>query len=206
MFSMYRDPKRHIFLVLEGVDGTGKTTIARRISNAIGGQYIKSPPEPFAGIKQHVLETATPTARFTYFLCSNIELSSLAESLMDRTHVVTDRYIWSTLAYHAAIENISPSRLKYLVAPFQKFLIMPDFVVYLTVSREVQLARVKDRSDDTLQLELLLSDQFQQRLRKAYRSVRDYFKVAWVEIDTSHMSVSAAVHAIQETIKQGSKT
>jgi len=203
---MYRDPKRHIFLVLEGVDGTGKTTIARRISNAIGGQYVKSPPQPFAGIKQHVLETATPTARFTYFLCSNIQLSSLAESLLDRSHVVSDRYIWSTLAYHAAIENITPSRLKHLVAPFQRFLIMPDLVVFLTVGREVQLLRLKDRVDDKLQRDLLMSDRFQQRLRKAYRSVRDFFKVTWMEIDTSHTSVSATVHAIEEVIKQGSKT
>lgn len=203
---MYRDPKRHIFLVLEGIDGTGKTTIARQLSNAISGQYIKSPPEPFAVIKQHVLETATPTARFTYFLCSNIQLSSLAESLLDRTHVVTDRYIWSTIAYHAAIENIPPMRLKHLVTPFQKFLMMPDFVIYLMVSREVQLLRLKDRVDDELQRDLLMSDQFQQRLRKAYRGVRDFFKVTWVEIDTSHMSVSATVHAIEEIIKQGSKT
>jgi len=197
---MFRDSGRHLFLVIEGVDGAGKTTIAKRISTVIGGKYIKSPPEPFAMIKQRVLETATPVARFTYFISSNVQISALAKRLLNETHVVSDRYIWSTLAYHAAIENISPIELKKMVMPLVRVIKMPDYVIFLTVSREAQLQRLKGRLDDELQRSLLMSDQFQRRLRQAYRSVKSFFDVKWIEIDTSRKSISGVIRTVEQII------
>jgi len=191
----------NIFIIIEGIDGTGKTTIAKQLAEEINGQYIKSPPPPFDKIKQHVLETATPMARFTYFLCSNIQLSVLAKTLLSKSHVVADRYVWSTVAYHAAIERLSVRTPIKLIASFRKFLLMPDLVIFLTVQRQVQLTRIKKRSDNSLQRGLLLSNEFQLRLMKAYRDVEELFEVPLLRIDTTNKSISAIIDIIKGALR-----
>mgnify|MGYP000250471117 CR=1 FL=1 len=198
---MLPPPKCPLFIVFEGIDGAGKTSIAKELAKSIHGLYIQSPPKPFDQIKQRVLENAVPIARFLYFLSSNIQLSELAKSALRKNHVVSDRYIWSTIAYHSALENISPNELKAIVMPFMKFLIMPDYVVFLTVKRKIQLQRLRNRVENGLQKRLLVSNDFQTRLKEAYRYSKELFDVNWIEIDTSYKSIHELVSIIRHTIK-----
>jgi dTMP kinase len=194
------DGSKNLFLVFEGIDGAGKTTTAIALATAVNGMYIKSPPEPFTNIKQRILESAAPLARFTYFLSSNIQLSELAKVYLQRNHVISDRYVWSTIAYHAAMENIQPSELYNLAKPLIHNLLMPHYVIYLTVKRETQLQRLKIKADNALQKRLLMSENFQARLKQAYECVRSLFCVDWIEIDTSDKSPLEIVQIIRNTI------
>jgi dTMP kinase len=184
------------FIVLEGADLSGKTTIANLLAQSLDAKLLKSPPSPFEGIKQSVLEDSAPLARFYYFLASNLQISKMANEIIADKQVICDRYLWSTIAYHSAIENISPQDLVKFVEPLLQFMLMPNVVVYLTVNRQSQLSRAKDKTDDRFQLDLLLSDKFQRKLNAAYEKTKNLIKVAWLEVDTSNLSISETLQEI----------
>ena len=190
------------FLVLEGVDLSGKTTIAALLAQELGAKLMKSPPFPFETIKQSVLECAAPLARFCYFIASNTQISKMASDVLANQPVVCDRYIWSTIAYHSAIENIPPQGLVNIVEPLIGSLRMPNLVVFLRVSRQAQLVRAKNKVDDQLQRNLLVSERFQQELNEAYEKTKELIQAPCIEVDTSESSISESVQEIIAEIKK----
>ena len=189
------------FVVLEGIDLSGKTTMANLLAHSFDAELLKSPPSPFESIKQSVLEEAAPLARLYYFLASDIQISKMASEILARKRVICDRYLWSTLAYHSAIENIPPQYLVDFAKPLLRSLLMPDLVIYLKVNRESQLSRAKKRADDRFQHDLLLSDKFQQILNESYEQTKILVEIPWLEIDTSNVSVSESLQEIVAGIR-----
>jgi thymidylate kinase len=192
------NPKK--FAVLEGIDYAGKTTIAEGLSNYVGSPILSSPPLPFKKIKREILEMAAPLARLCYFLGSNVQISTEVRNRMGSAHVICDRYIWSTIAYHAAMEQMSVESLMPFVEQVRPSLLLPNFVFFLTVRRDVQLLRAKTRSESGIQRDLLMSNDFQNRLSLAYDEARKLIGlVKWVSIDTSELTIQETLSRILET-------
>jgi len=147
------------------------------------------------------LEQATPMARLAYFMAGNLQISSYAKKPSREKHLICVRYIFSTLAYHSAIEDVDVVNLQPVVKVFSQWLMLPDVVIFLDVTREVQLSRMKERADDKLQTGLANSTEFQYRLRKAYTDVKSMFNVPWVEIDTSYIDPQEVAKRIKMTIQ-----
>lgn len=124
----------------------------------------------------------------------------MVTSLTKDEFVICDRYVWSTLAYHSAWENVSPESMINIAWPFVNYLAMPQMVVFLKVSRESQKLRSKNRPENNFQFNLLMSDEFQLRLSNAYLKAKNLIKVPWIEIDTSQMSFSESVEGIVAAI------
>ena len=191
---------RKLFVVFEGADGSGKSTVAELVANRVHGKYLKSPPPPFSELKQKMLETATPVARFVYFIAANIEVTRIVNETLRNKNAIVDRYLWSTFAYHAAIENVNPESMRPIWSALSSELRLPDVVVFLTVERRSQLERLSDRSDDALQVRLLKSNQFQRRIAQAYRLTKSMWPVPWIEIDTSDKSAEAVAQLAEKGI------
>lgn len=189
-------PTSKRFIVLEGADLTGKTTIANFLAKSLNAELLRSPPPPFEKIKQSVLEETAPLARLYYFLASNIQISSMATEILATKSVVCDRYLWSTIAYHSAIESVPARDLVDFARPILRFLRMPDLVVFLQVNRQCQLSRAQNKVEDRLQRSLLLSDKFQLSLAEAYERTRDLVRAPWLVVDNSNLSVSETLAEI----------
>jgi len=189
-----------IFVVLEGVDGSGKSTVASLLRNEPDIEVVESPPNPFGTIKQSVLEKATPMARFAYFVAGNMQISSQARDPSRRKHLLCVRYIFTTVAYHAAIENIEVASLQPIVQVFSQWLMLPDIVIFLNVSQKVQTSRLSGRVDDMLQTRLASSTEFQIRLRRAYEDTKRIFNVNWVNVDTSNLMIEEVARTIREML------
>src|SRR5436309_15987244 len=116
-------------IVFEGVDGSGKTTVATRLAKALDAKYIASPPHPFDALKQAVLDDACSLSRLLYFVASNIQTSYASEKLTRESAVVVDRHLWSTCAYYAAIEDLRPEKLLPMVRPLLRQVRLPDLVI-----------------------------------------------------------------------------
>ena len=188
------------FVAFEGIDGGGKSTVAELVAKQVHGIYLKSPPPPFSSLKQEILETVDPVARLVYFAASNIEITRLVNRALLKKHVIVDRYLWSTFAYHAAIEGIALSSLRPIWTAIGSYLRLPDVVVFLTVKRRTQLRRLSNRSDDALQVRLLRSNRFQRNLRRAYGRTKAIWPVPRIEIDTSTKSAEAVAREVTERI------
>lgn len=188
------------FIILEGSDGTGKTTICNKIKNT-NIKILKCPSSPYSSIKKMVLEKNVPYSRLFYFLASNYAISNLVSQVLTTQHVVCDRYFYSTFAYHAALEKKDISDLIEIINYVEKTIIIPDFIFYLKVDRDIQVKRCKERKDDKLQQGLLLDEEFQKRLEKNYMYFKKKYKTKWIEIDTSEKTIEEINKIILEKSK-----
>ena len=82
------------FLVIEGVDGAGKTSIAQALVKSVGVRYFKTPGEHYGGIRKYVDESASPAAKFFYYISSVLNASDQISKALQTSHVVCDRYLW----------------------------------------------------------------------------------------------------------------
>jgi dTMP kinase len=99
---------RGAFIVFEGIDGSGKTTMARRLRGALGGKRrATGTSEPYATdelASLHHTDRADPTAMalwYAYDRTGHVRLA-IRPHVRDGFHVICDRYVWSSLAYQGA--------------------------------------------------------------------------------------------------------
>lgn len=175
-----------MFVVIEGADCSGKTTVGEILSHRSGITTIETPPPPFASIKSPVLNTCTPMARLLYFLASDAEVGAKAQATNGLTLAI--RYLWSTFAYHIAIFDLEVEDIRVFIDASKASIPLPDMVVYLDVDRNQQLRRAQSRPDTGLQYDLMRSEEFQAKLRRSYSLIRNEFPTRWVMIDTSKLS------------------
>ena len=128
-------------VVIEGVDGVGKTTLAKKIEREFGYRYIYPVPDPFKSIRQQVEELGDVEVRFWYYLASNMALQQVLQHMLtEDKKVVLDRYIYSTMASHqamgATVDCVDLQKVPYVV---------PDLAILLTCSPEVRNERILSR-------------------------------------------------------------
>ena len=124
-------------------------------------------------------------SRLLFFLSSNIQLSETIQKILPNYNVISDRYVFSTIVYHLAIENVPYSDISELVTGVLPNIRMPNKVILFTVDREEQLRRQQKKQDDLFQTQLIQNDDFQIRVTESYRTVLDDLNMDWIEINTT---------------------
>ena len=152
---------RPLFIVFEGIDGSGKTTQAEALKAYFirQGESAILSPEPSDGligkfIRQSLQQAIIPiedqkrreeqmaylfAADRHYHLYNDLDgVLKLIEK--DHCHVITPRYYFSSLAYncHTPEEYTFVSRLNQAFPN-------PDLVIYLDLPVDIALARISDR-------------------------------------------------------------
>jgi thymidylate kinase len=131
-----------MFIVLEGGDGTGKSTQVKKIAGALGGTAYATPPAEFRKRAGEVKRDATPAQQYEFFksglIAGSIEIS---EMLAEDQLVVCDRYWITTLTYHQEMG------IEVDVADFRG-IIMPHVTFLLTTPADAQLVRLQEREMD----------------------------------------------------------
>lgn len=148
---------RGLFIVLEGVEGVGKTTQWNRLrerlqdaGNTVVG--VREPGGPNVGefIRELVLSanrTIPPETEALLFAASRAEVvSTVIRPALDRGDVVlVDRFLLSTYAYQGGGRGIDESQLRAINA-FATGGLTPDVTLLLTLPLEAALQRAKLRS------------------------------------------------------------
>jgi dTMP kinase len=140
-------------LVLEGIDGMGKSTVARRLvdhCNELGRPAIFS-REPTDGPWGRKLRESARTGRLDLaeelelFLADRAEhVTQVIQPALDAGKVVIlDRYYLSTAAYQGA-RGADPEKI---LEQNEKFAPPPDLVLLLDADPAAGLARVQRRGD-----------------------------------------------------------
>jgi thymidylate kinase len=133
------EPSRHPFLVIEGLDGAGKSSVAAAAAALLDGTCLKTPPDPMRDALPQVDAVADPQTRLLYLLAGVSLTSQLVQAERTARAVVCDRYLYSALAYTGALD---PEALA-TVRPLR--LATPDVVVYLHAPDHVRRARLARR-------------------------------------------------------------
>lgn len=130
------------FIVIEALDGIGKTTLTRRLAAALGGRALDTPGEALRPVRAGVLDGLGPhqTARCLFYAASVLAVGDDARQLAEAgTPVVIDRYWLSTRAYaRARGVTVRLDDIEALVA-------RPDATVLLTLDEAERQRRLRAR-------------------------------------------------------------
>lgn len=175
------EKKKGFFIALEGIDGSGKSTQARKLADALSekGHQIYETAEPTDGIVGQLIRrilrkdlTISPEALSLLFVADRIEHAKEIQSALDEGKIViSDRYLLSTLTYQSA-QGVDIEFLKQLHASLPK----PDLTILLDIEPEKALSRSK--ADEKFEkLEMLT------KVRQNY--------IAFAELDKNILVINA---------------
>lgn len=144
--------RKGFFVVLDGIDGCGKTVHSKMLCEqlrvldydvAYTTEPSKSPIGQFIGQKLLHETKVAPQIEALLFAADRFHhLTSEIIPMLDANKiVVSDRYVYSSLAYQGA-QGLAPDWIKQINC----FAIRPDLALYLDVLPETGLARKRSRS------------------------------------------------------------
>lgn len=144
-------PQVPLFITLEGIDGSGKTTLAKRLREELvrrGAKVFltKEPTSSWLGeaVRRSVEEDQDPQIQTLLFLADRLlHVGEIREHLDADETVVCDRYHDSTLAYQGvALEGRVPNPLEWIKRISSPMLLKPDLTLLLVVEPHEGLARI----------------------------------------------------------------
>jgi dTMP kinase len=166
---------RGILVALEGIDGTGKSTQAKRLTAIFSeqGYAVVLLREPTGSPWGRRLREAATAGRRVLAPSQELDLflqdrrydvaAHIMPALADRKLVLMDRYYFSTIAYQGAL-GIDPNHIRHLNEAFAP---VPDVVLLLLVSPAQALARIRHargRADEAFEQE-----EYLQRVHESFR-------------------------------------
>lgn len=183
-----------MYIVIEGQDGTGKSTQAELLKNYYEKQSkeVVVLEEPDGDLPQaHDLHdmiltrgyNLEPLTNVLLFTAARVELwKKIAEPTLKRGGIVISaRNYWSTLAYQGYGEGVSRSKIIRITKELlpEKY-VHPDYGFILTVSDKVRLARQQNRGKATETFEAKPSE-FQQKVNAAYPKIAKEFNLTLID-------------------------
>lgn len=165
-----------MFIVLEGIDGTGKSTQAKRLAEHFRslGKTVTLSREPTDGPWGTLLRNSANTGRLSpeeeleTFLKDrrqHVE-EKIAPALAAGHVVILDRYYFSTMAYQGA-RGFDPLKIREdneLFAP------VPDLLLILDLEVDTALSRIGSRGDTANEFEQRAN---LERCRRIFLSLKD---------------------------------
>lgn len=181
----------HVFISLDGVDGVGKTTVAKLLAADGSFQYHKSPAGPFAQLRKEVDAHATPLERYCFYRLATQFDSVQINRLLKEGSVVCDRYIASTAAYHITMD----ARIR--VIHDDGVLIKPHFAFLLGARSEIRDKRLLERAKISSDIEIERNSAFLDRVAELFMSF------GLIYIDTSDITAEEVTETIRRIIAKG---
>jgi dTMP kinase len=150
---------RGLLIVLEGIDGTGKSTQARRLAEwfAARGREVVLSREPTDGPWGRRIRESGNTGRLSpaeeleHFLNDRRQhvREKIAPALAAGKVVILDRYYFSTMAYQGA-RGLDPAEIRSLNEAFAP---VPDLLLILDLDVDSAHHRIGGRGDGTNEFE-----------------------------------------------------
>ncbi len=194
-----------LFVTLEGIDRSGKTSQSRRLCEALGDEAlcVREPGGTPVGervrelLKDPAVEIG-PEAEALLFAAARAELVAkvIRPALADGLVVISDRYLDSSLAYQGHARGLGMEEVER-INRFATGGLVPDLTLLLEISPEAAAAR-RDGADDRFEQE---GAALQRAVAEAYERLAAAEPGRWRRIDADrpaddvHADVLATVQA-----------
>lgn len=210
-----KNPHKGMFVVLEGIDGSGKTTQCKTIVERLQKEGIdavctKEPTDGEIGkLIRQVLsqEVKVPASAIQYLIAADraVHQEEILQLLSEGKVVISDRYFWSAVAYGTADkEGVDFSNTAQVLMVSQSILsmynqfILPDVSIYLEVSIDTALQRLSQM--DKVK-ELYERKEKLERIDAGYKWLLNTFPEVFTKIDgeqSSEFVTDAIISAIKD--------
>lgn len=176
---------KHMFIVLEGLSGCGKTTVGKILAEKLRAVFYKTPASLFCPIRSVVDEKADLIARFLFYLAGLAQSSVEIRQLCETQHVVCDRYLDTTVCYHKAMGV----PVDLLINSLEPVFMMPTATFLLVCKQEERIGRLHRRG-------LTYNDIIERRSGVEENFLAEYKKKQLIEIDNSSNDPNTATNEI----------
>lgn len=146
------------FIVIDGNDGTGKTTLISNLKKKLNSEkfiFVKDPGQTPLGEKIRTLlldieSKICPISELFLFTASRAQLvNDIIKPALKTKNVISDRYILSTLVYQDGVKDLGDfnSVINFGLKDCQ-----PDLIILLDVPSEISISRIsKTRTKDRME-------------------------------------------------------
>ncbi len=170
------------YVAFEGIDASGKSTQAKLFCRFLkdNGYRVFCTKEPGGmsstkKIREILLkERLNPKARLFLFLSDRAMHMEVVEKHLKNDIVISDRSMFSTIAYQAFGENMD---LRFVESSnmFATSGVLPDITFVIDIGVDVMHKRLTDR--DMIESK---GDEFFNRVKKGYRYIADNFENVYI--------------------------
>lgn len=171
------------FLVIEGLDGSGKTSLAAEIQRRYGLKAMQTPPAVMLEFRKFFDSQPEPIRRAFYSLGNYLAAENV---LRCSEPVIMDRFWHSTAAYGIGNDmkmNMENANVSSLKLDWPSDLLQPNMVLFLFVSEAERIRRHSTRvqQTNTVEEQSLAKDKtFRENIVDIYRRIKG---PQFVEID-----------------------
>lgn len=196
------------FIVLEGIDGSGKTTQVERLEKELAKRKIKvwstkNPTNHSIGkFIRRVLAgyEKIPPQSIQYLFNADrvVQQEEIVEKLKKGFVVISDRYFWSSVAYGMADMNDISDRFltAYSILSFYHQFLIPDVTFFLDLDASESLDRLGSKKK-----EIYEKESFLKKVNQMYKYLIEKFPEQFTIVDGNN-SVDVVTSKILNTIYQ----
>lgn len=188
------------FIVVEGLDGVGKSTASRLLAQALDAVHLSTPDDELTAARALLepLLDGHADARTLWYAASVVRASDRVRAcLAAGDAVVVDRYFLSTLAY----AELRGSRLR--LGEVAALLAIPDVTLYLRAPRATRAERMRARRANSAEDARTLAADADDLLDAAFRRHRALpIAGRFVPVDTDGRSPDEVVSAVLAELAQ----
>ena len=204
---MYRasDMSSGRYITLEGAEGCGKSTHAARLATALDAVLTRETGGTAIGQRIRTILHDTAITNLSHRAEALLAAADRAQhideivapALTAGRHVVSDRSVYSTLAYQGYGRGLPLAEVRRI----NKWAVgthWPDLVLLLDADPAVLERRMRGRQLDRFEQE---GDGFHQRVRDGFQHMAETEPERWVVIDGSK-SMDEVARAIRRAVKE----
>lgn len=189
------------FIVIEGLDATGKSTLVEKLTERLNATLLQCPPRLAApelskcDLRSY-FDDRPPAQRRAYYRAANLIASEQAVAALKNGHVVMDRYWPSTVAF-AALDEDSDFGQEWQ-GHYPPELREPDAIILLTVNEENRAKRLNGRGNPATAEERNLA----RNVTRREAVLRRYRMFSPIEIDTSARDPDAVLEVVIDALRE----
>ncbi|MFF7474588.1 dTMP kinase [Streptomyces sp. NPDC008092] len=143
----YYEADPYPVVVLEGVSGIGKSTLAGLLAKRLKASRIHTLTNPHTEWSSTINSELRSLPQFAFYLSGALHTSDRIRHARVHGAVVADRYLSSVIACHAAVHRVPVDAVTALLEPFRFYMEAPTRTYYLRCAEDALRKRMAIKTD-----------------------------------------------------------